>query len=254
VTFGAAAVIWLIVRNDPADRGYRSHAHADVLAQGSLPPGKALKLVAGKRDTWLLFLAGGLSVSPVLVFAGLWGVPFLTQVYGLDRGQAASMTSTMLVAWAIGGPAAGALSDRMGKRKLPYLLVNSIAALLWGLFLIIHLPSGLLYALFAAIGLSSGGVIIGFAHAREANHPGASGAVGGLVNMGVLGLASIMQPLLGIILDRHWDGTMSAAARVYNAQAYSAAFFWFFVSTALSVLTVALTRETHCRIQAYSED
>jgi sugar phosphate permease len=251
VTLAAAAAIWLLVRNDPNDKGYRSHAHAGVQARGSLSPGRALKIVSAQRDTWLLFLAGGLSASPVLVFAGLWGVPFLTQVYGLDRGHAAAMTSAMLVAWAVGGPAAGALSDRLGRRKLPYLAVNCIAAVLWGLFLVIHLPGSLLYILFAGIGLSSGGVIIGFAHAREANHPGASGAVGGLVNMGVLGIASLMQPMLGRILDRHWDGTLVAAARVYTAEAYSAAFFWFFASALLSVAAVALTRETHCRMQAY---
>ena len=202
----------------------------------------------------LLLLAGGFSASPVLVFAGLWGVPFLTQVHGLDRGQAAAMTSTMLVAWAVGGPLAGALSDRLEKRKRPYLLVNSVSAALWGIFLVAPLSSGALYVLFAAIGLTSGGVIIGFAHARETNHPGASGAVAGMVNMGILGMASIMQPVLGGILDRHWDGTLIAAARVYNAQAYSAAFFWFFASAALSVLMVTFTKETHCRMPAYTED
>jgi MFS family permease len=249
VTFAMAAAIWIYVRDDPSEKGYRSHAHATVLARGSLPAGQALKMVMARRDTWLLFFAGGLSASPLLVFAGLWGVPFLTQVYGLDRSHAASMTSAMLVAWAVGGPLAGALSDRLGRRKLPYLLVNFIAAVLWGIFLIGHLPSGLLYALFAAIGLTSGGVIIGFAYSREANHPGASGAVGGVVNLGVMGIAAILQPILGYILDRHWDGTLAAGARVYDAGAYSAAFFWFFACAALSVLMVALTRETHCRMQ-----
>jgi MFS family permease len=177
-------------------------------------------------------------------------VPFLTQVYGLDRSQAAAMTSTMLVAWAVGGPLAGAISDRLGRRKLPYLLVNLSAALLWAIFLIGRLPGGVLYGLFAAIGLTSGGVIIGFAYSREANHPGASGAVGGVVNMGVLGIASILQPVLGYILDRHWDGTLVADARVYNAEAYSAAFFWFFACAAASVLMVAMTRETYCRMHA----
>jgi len=250
MTFAVAVAIWLYVRDDPTQKGYRSHAHATVLAHGSLPAGQALKMVAARRDTWLLSFAGGLSASPVLVFAGLCGVPFLTQVYGLDRSHAAAMTSTMLVAWAVGGPLAGAFSDRLGKRKLPYLLVNISAAALWGLFLISRLPSGLLYALFAAIGLTSGGVIIGFAYSREANHPGASGAVGGIVNMGVLGTASILQPILGYILDRHWDGTLLADARVYDANAYSAAFFWFFACAAASVLMVALTRETYCRMRA----
>jgi len=250
LTFGAALAIWAFVRDDPGEKGYRSHAHARVVAKGSLPWTAALKSVTARKDTWLLFLAGGLSASPVLVFAGLWGVPFLSQVYGIERSQAATMTSTMLVAWALGGPAIGAISDRFARRKTPYLVTNILAASLWGLFLIDNLPSQWLYPLFAAIGFTSGGVIVGFAFARESNHPGASGAVGGVVNMGVLGIASILQPVMGAILDRHWDGTLVAAARVYDAAAYSSAFVWLFICASASVVMVALTRETYCKIQA----
>jgi sugar phosphate permease len=249
LTFGAAAAIWLFARDDPRDRGYRSHAHARVLKKGSLPWTAALKSVTTRKDTWLLFWAGGLSASPVLVFAGLWGVPYLTQVYGIERSQAAVMTSTMLVAWALGGPAIGAISDRLGRRKSPYLLTNVLAAILWGIFLIGDLPRWALYPLFAAIGFTSGGVIVGFAFAREANHPGASGAVGGVVNMSVLGTAAIMQPVLGMVLDRHWGGVLVASARVYDANAYASAFIWFFICTAASILMVALTKETFCRMQ-----
>lgn len=249
LTFGAAAAIWLFVRDDPRDSGYRSRAHARVVEKGSLPWTTALKSVTTRKDTWLLFLAGGLSASPVLVFAGLWGVPYLTQVYGIERSQAAVMTSTMLVAWALGGPAIGAISDRLGRRKSPYLSTNVLAAILWGIFLIGDLPRGALYLLFAAIGFTSGGVIVGFAFAREANHPGASGAVGGVVNMSVLGTAAIMQPVLGMILDRHWGGVLEASARVYDSNAYTSAFIWFFICTAASILMVALTKETFCRMQ-----
>ena len=90
-------------------------------------------------------------------------------------------------------------------------------------------------------------MIIGFAHSREANHPGASGAVGGVVNMGPIGFAAILQPLLGSILDGHWDGLLVNGARVYDADAYSAAFLWLFVCSALSVAAVHFTRETGCR-------
>lgn len=249
LTFICAALIWLLVRDDPSERGYQSHAHIHVVTKGSLPWATALKNVVSNRQTWLLFFAGGLSASPVLVFAGLWGVPFLTQVHGIERSHAAAITSTMLLAWALGGPAIGAISDRLGRRKAPYLLTNLLATLLWGIFLMGDLPSRLLYPLFAAIGFTSGGVIVGFAFARETNHPGASGAVGGVVNMSVLGIASIMQPLLGSILDNHWDGAMSASARVYSAQAYCSAFVWFLACSALSVIMVSLTKETYCNMR-----
>lgn len=249
ITLVTAAIVWLVVRDDPGDYGYTSHAHPSVLKEGNLPAAAALKSVVGRKNTWLLFFAGGLSTAPVLVFAGLWGVPYLTQVHGLEKTQAATITSTMLIAWAIGGPTWGALSDRIGLRRLPYLIGTTLTTLFWSIFLFAELPYILLYPLLAAVGFSSGALIIGFAFAREVNHPGASGAVGGVVNMSVLGIAAIMQPVLGKILDSHWDGTLQNGARIYNNAAYSSAFIWFLACTTLSVIMVLLTRESFCRVQ-----
>ena len=248
LTLGLAIVTWLALRDDPSDYGYRSHAHMDVQNHGSLPVVKALKSVLSRRDTWLLFFGGGLSISPVLVFAGLWGVPYLTQIYGLETSQAALMTSTMLLSLAVSGPISGAISDRLGRRKLPYLIGTILTTTFWAIFLFVKLPYLMLFPLMAAIGLTSGAMIIGFATAREVNHPGAAGAVGGVVNMSVLGIASIMQPLLGKILDSHWQGGMVDGARVYNEAAYNAAFSWLVVSAALSIIMIFFSRETYCRM------
>jgi len=251
-TFALAAAVWLVVRDDPRERGFESFLHASVIENGVLPPMRALRSVLARRETWLLLFAGGLSASPVLVFAGLWGVPYLTQVHGIDRSHAAALTSTMLIAWAVGGPALGAMSDRFGRRKLPYLASNVASASLWGVFLFWEgIPRMLFYPLFAAIGFTSGALIIGFAHSREANHPGAAGAVAGVVNMGPIGFAAILQPLLGSILDGHWGGLLVNGARFYGAGAYSAAFLWLFLSSCLSVAAVYFTRETHCRIREF---
>ena len=254
VTFAMAVAIWVVVRDDPRERGYDSFVHASVVEKGSFPPMRALRIVSAQQETWLLLAAGGLSAAPVMVFAGLWGVPYLAQVYGIDRSHAAALTSTMLVAWAVGGPTLGAMSDRLGRRKLPYLTANVASATLWGVFLFWgNIPRVLLYPLFAAIGFTSGALIIGFAHSREANHPGAAGAVGGVVNIGPLGFAALMQPLLGGILDRHWDGLLVNGVRIYGAEAYSAAFLLLFLSSCLSVAAVYFTRETYCRIRAFDE-
>ncbi len=248
ITLFAALVIWLVVRDDPGEYGYRSYAHTSVQNNGSLPPWAALKSVVGRRDTWLLFFAGGFSTAPVLVFAGLWGVPYLMQVHGLERTQAATITSTMLIAWAIGGPMLGALSDRTGLRRLPYLLSTVCTTMLWAVFLFFEMSRTLLYPLLAAIGFFSGAVIIGFAFAREVNHPGASGATGGVVNMSVLGVAAVLQPILGLILDYHWQGELQNGMRIYSSAAYTAAFIWFVVTAALAVVMLFFTRESHCRI------
>ena len=248
ITLGVAVLIWLVVRDDPDEYNYCSYLDTSVRERGSLPPWQALKSVVGRSQTWLLFFSGGLSAAPVLVFAGLWGVPYLTQVYGFERTAAAAVTTTMLLAWAVGGPVLGAVSDRVGRRKTPYLISNCVTALCWAAFLFMELPQVLLYPLLALTGFFSGGLIIGFAFSREVNDPGASGAVGGVVNMSVLGIAAIMQPVLGTILDSHWDGVLVNGARVYSPEAYSAAFIWFFVCVALSVVMVFFTRESYCRV------
>lgn len=249
ITLVLGGVTWFALRDDPSDYGHRSHAHALVQDQGSLPAGAALKSVLSQKDTWLLFFAGGLSAAPVLVFAGLWGVPYLTQVYDLETSRAALLTSTMLFSWAFSGPVVGSISDRMGRRKLPYLVLTICTALLWALFLFIEVPAMMLFPLLAGIGFTSGALIIGFATAREVNHPGAAGVVGGVVNMSVLGVAAIMQPLLGKILDSHWQGTLIEGVRVYDEAAYFSAFIWLLVSAALSTIMVLGTRETYCQIK-----
>lgn len=252
-TLVLAAAVWLWVRDDPCERGYASHAHPEALNR-VMSPRRSLKLVVSERDTWLLFFAGGLAAAPVLTFAGLWGVPYLVQVHGLERSHAALFTTTMLLGFAIGGPLLGALSDRMGRRKLPYLGATLVHALCWVSFLVIDKPSAaVLYGLFAAIGFSAGGLIIGFAFAREANHPGAAGTVGGVVNMAVLGFAAIQQSAMGWILDRNWQGAMIEGARIYDAAAYHAAFLWLAISALGAVLAVALTRETYCRLRFDSD-
>ena len=250
VTLLLALVVWLWVRNDPSERGYASHAHPEALNSAAMSPMRSLKSVMSERDTWLLFFAGGLIAAPVLTFAGLWGVPYLVQVHGLERSHAAVFTTTMLLGFAVGGPLLGALSDRIGRRKLPYLGATFVHAAGWISFLLIdQLSAAALYVLFAAIGFSAGGLIIGFAFSREVNHPGAAGTVGGVVNMAVLGFAAIQQSAMGWILDHHWQGAMSEGTRIYDAAAYQAAFLWLAASAAGALLAVALTRETYFRLR-----
>ncbi|MDW7709763.1 MAG: MFS transporter [Deferrisomatales bacterium] len=251
--FGVAAAIWLVVRDDPAERGYRSHAHPGADDAQRRPHGifSGIREVFRFRNTWLLTLAPGGVVGCVLTFSGLWGIPFLTSHYGLSPTHAAALTSALLVAWAVGGPLFGFASDHWGRRKPLYVLGCALVTASWGLIVLVpNLPLPLLTGALLVAGLASGGMIIGFAFAKESVPSPLAGTVSGVVNMGVMTGPMILQPAVGWVLDRLWDGTLAGGLRVYPWPAYRAGFSLMLGWAALALLLVLLTRETHCRQRA----
>lgn len=246
----AAAIcagIWLVVRDDPAERGYRSYAPEAVTSTGG-GIWRGLLAVLRIGNVGLLFVTAGGVVGPALTFAGLWGVPFLTTHYGMGPGEAAAASSTLLVAWAVGGPLAGALSDRIGRRKGPYLLGCALLVGLWALLLLgPRLPGVALWAVLVAIGLASGAMVLTFAFAKESVPASLAGTATGVVNMGAMLGPMLLQPLVGWMLDRGWDGALADGVRLYPLEAYRAGFALMVGWSALALVTVTLTRETYAR-------
>ncbi|WP_126447390.1 MFS transporter [Sulfuricystis multivorans] len=241
------AAIWLLVRDDPAERGYASH-HAHDGAQHGHPP-----ILAGLieslsyRNTWLLMLAPIGFSGAVLTFGGLWGVPWLRQVHGLDPKAAAAVTSTLLAAWALGGPLLGNGSQKLGRRKPLYLVSGVVATVGWALVIFLPLPLWLLIPLLIVIGFASGNIIIGFAWAKESVPLRLMGTTSGVVNMGPLLGGVILQPGVGWLLDRSWSGAQQAGARLYDAATWQTGFALMFASVLIALLLVPFIRETHCR-------
>ena len=100
-----------------------------------------------------------------------------------------------------------------------------------------------------AIGFASGCVIISFAFARESVPPRLTGTVIGLNNMGFMLGPTLLQPAVGWMLDRNWNGDMLNGAKVYSLEAYHAGFTLLILWTLLSFGLLFFTRETYCRQQ-----
>lgn len=243
----AVAIVW-IVRDDPAARGYRSHAGevAEPTAGDGVLGGIAR--VLRYPNTWLLALAPGGVVGAILAFAGLWGVPFLTSQYGMTTADAAALGSAVLIAWAVGGPVFGHLSDRTGRRKPLYAGSTAVLVVAWGVVLLVPaLPLPLLVGLLLLAGFASGGMIIGFAWARESVPPGLSGTVAGVVNMGVMMGPMLLQPAIGWLLDVRWAGALAEGVRLYGGEAYRAAFILPVAWLGLALVLLLMARDTRCR-------
>ena len=250
MTFISCASIWIFIRDYPHEKGYddtqiykvpsTSHDRTTVIAD--------LYEVLSYRNIVPLIMSPGGIVGCQLTFTGLWGVPYLATHYGLLTSQAAMLTSSMLVAWGIGCPVFGWLSDRMGNRKYIYLVGCVLSLAGYGtVFFVPNLPLIILFGLLLMTGFSSGCVILGFAFARESVSPSLSGTVTGIYNTGMIIGPTIMQPAVGWILDAKWRGTTMKGIHIYGLDAYQAGFSLMIAWAVLSVIMLLLTRDTQCR-------
>ena len=250
VTCAVAMGIWWLVRDDPKDKGYATYALIHTDDDTRIPPSvlAGIREVFRYRNTWLLYLIPGAVVGSVLTFAGLWGVPYLTTHYGMEKTMAAAVCSTLLIAWAVGGPTFGWLSDHLGYRKPLYALGCLVLLVGWGVILLLPaLPIWLLVLLLVLVGFFSGNMVIGFAFAKESAPARLAGTAAGVVNMGVMMGPMLLQPGVGWMLDRHWQGEMAEGVRVYSLEAYRSGFGLMLAWLALAMLLILFTRETHCK-------
>jgi MFS family permease len=253
LTFGIGFAIWRFVRDYPHEKGYADlKDHESLTSQGSRSNIlEGIIHVFQYRNTLLLFVIPGAVVGSVLTFSGLWGVPYLTTHQGLTTARAALLTSSVMVAWAVGGPVFGWLSDRWGNRKRLFLFGCAFTLAGWGIALFSRDLSfaALVIALLVA-GFNSGCMILSFALAKESVPHHLSGTISGIINMGIMMGPMLLQPAVGWMLDRHWKGEMQAGVRLYGLEAYQAGFSLMLAWIALALFLLIFIRETHCRQRA----
>ncbi len=171
-----------------------------------------LRSVLFNPQTWIIGFVASCLYLPLSVFGGLWGVPYLHAVSGISVVDAARLISVLYVGWLIGGPAAGWLSDHLGRRRA-MLLGSTALTLLTTIFLVLSPPTTVpgMVVLLLAIGLASSVQVVGFAAGLEANPLPAAATSIACVNMIVMLLGGLLQPVVGVLLD-HFSGSPAAIA------------------------------------------
>jgi MFS family permease len=251
VLLGVWGLVWAVVQNDPADVGMESHAPPALRAREQ----RSIRMLAAGfrrvfayRNTWFIFFAQGGIVGPILAFTGLWGTPFLKVRYGLAPARGAAVCSVMIVCWAVASPLAGALSDRIGRRKPIYLGGALLSAAGWATLIYAdRLPLTAFVIVAAITSFASGAVVLGFAYAKESVPVHFLGTVSGAVNIGNMIGPMILQPAIGQMLERNWAGGIAAGVRVYDLSAFHAAFLLIVGWAILSCVLISATAETFCK-------
>jgi MFS family permease len=240
-----AACIWLWVRDTPGDAGLRRSGEAGMAGAAGAEAERVgwlggLAQVAANGQTWLAFAVLFGLVGSYLTFSGLWAVPYLTDALGMDRERATLHVTVMILSFAIGAPAVGMLSDRIG-RRLPPLRILSIFYLLCWLPWVMgwSMPAWASMAVFAGMGIGISGAITCWALGKENNPPALSGTATSLVNGGGFFAVALLQPAVGWIID-HAGGAPAL-------DAYRSAAALLAAVALAGVLAAFSLRETHCR-------
>ena len=254
VILAVGVLAWALVKDDPAERDFRSYAPPELLAQKQervVTLAKGVRRIFAYRNTWLIFLAQGGLVGPIMTFTGLWGAPFLRARFGLPTRSAAAVCSVMIVCWALASPICGHLSDRIGRRKPIYVGGAFVSAAGW---IAMYYLSGLRLPGFIAVAglvsFATGAVVIGFAQGKESVPIKYSGAITGLINSGNMVGPMLLQPGIGWMLDQRWSGQVLNGLRVYGVDAFQTGFLLSVSWSLAAVVLLGFTRETNCRQRA----
>lgn len=207
-----------------------------------------LMIVLRNRATWPGFFANtGLS-GAFFAFAGLWAVPYLTQVQGMSRALASNHVSLYFLGFAVGSALWGRVSDRLGRRKPVALGVSGAHVLGWGVWLLIDTPPlPVTYALCTLMGLATAGFTLSWACAKEVNPPQLSGMATSVVNVGVFFGPAILQPLTGWVMERTWDGRIEDGIRIYSVADWQNGLLLIAAAAAGGWLATWFVWETGCR-------
>jgi len=203
LSLALAAITWWKVRDRPQDLGFEP-LHAIAPAPGPVTPWtQALRQVLANPATWPGFFVNVGIGGSYLAFAGLWAVPYLVEVHGMERVTAAQHGSLLLLGVAFGSLAIGTLSDRLGSRRGLMRACTMLFALSWLPWLLdVRWPLPATLAWFLLMGLLIPGFTLSWTVAKEVNRPEHSGMATSVVNVGIFLGTGILQPWVGHMLDR----------------------------------------------------
>jgi len=221
---GVAA--YLLVRNSPEDAGLEPIENVPRQPSMTLAEtGSHLRGLAQDPAQWLLSAVFFAASGAFLTLIGLWGVPYLVVVYGMDVQTASIFTLIGAIGTLVGGPAIGWLSDRYENRHVPI----SVGV---GLFALAHAtiaatgrpPLVIVAVVYFLSGFLVGSGLLTLTVVKERYPAGASGVATSTVNAAGFVGASILPWVMGTALDAYRTGEVVGGTVAYTEFGYRVAF------------------------------
>lgn len=230
LTAAAAVAVWLLVRDRPPGSA-PDRAHGSLLASAGM--------VLRHPNTWLLSLYAFISLGVTASMQGLWAVPFLEDIYGMDRTTAANALTLWAVGLIVGTPLWGYLADRVARSRRGVLLFSTALHItLWVVLVwrMTGLPRPLLVALLFWGGLTGGAWVPAYTQLKDSLPAAVAGTAVGFLNFAFFAGAAAFQQVTGLMLG---------AGGHRSSDAYRAVFAFFLVTLVIGLLALWRSHDTY---------
>ena len=214
------AMIWLLalgtlvlfglfigVRDNPKDRHVRSPGGFwNVLTHGQV---------------WLIGFFGLAVYSPITVLADLWGTQFVATLFAIPTALAAGSVSLLYIGFGVGAFGIGWLASsvpdiRRFFRWVAFAVFILLTAIIW----LPHASLGVISLLLLIMGFACSGECLIFSSACQYAPLAYSGTVTGFVNMFTMIGGSLLQPLVGYLMQWTGQPSMFDGVPIYTADDY----------------------------------
>jgi MFS family permease len=244
VTLAIGALIYLVVRDRPAEGG---GGRSVTLCRERPEEARAgllwgIRQIFASKRFWPVpiwtFFSSGIFFS----LAALWGGPYLVHVYGLTRTEAGAVLSMFAVGLIAGGPVQGVCANAFGRK--PVIVIGSLVMLLISSIFFIFidsLPLYLLYLLFFGIAFSAGatGSLLATI-CKEMFPPAIAGTAVGAGNLFAMLGGACWQVIMGTVVTLGENNVTN----IYPVSGYRRIFLLCVIAGVISVGAALFVRET----------
>lgn len=210
-----------------------------------VPVWRILRTVLRDRVSWVTFGCHFGVMGSYIGFTSVWATPYFMAVYHLSRSSAAEFTLVGFFGALAGGPVMGFLSDRIGRRRGPYVLLQLATCVAWCMFVAWggYPPVYAAYIGMFVAGFGCGGSLLTFATIRDLTPYVRSGVTSGFANSGGFLSAVLLPVLFGVVIDATGAGAGASTATVRHG--YALAFLVPALFSVVGVVGSILIPDTH---------
>ncbi|OQX16536.1 MAG: MFS transporter [Desulfobacteraceae bacterium IS3] len=238
-----AILVWCFVRNRPADMGLPSPSSSLKAQSPPIPLKEAVRKTLTCLWFWPLAIWFFFDCAIFFSFGGLWGGPYLMQIYGLSKAASARILSMLAIGMIVGSPLLSFLSNNVFRARKPVIVISAFIVLcLTGLlaFYTEKIPIPGLYLLCLGLGIfSSAVVVIGFTMNKELFPVQMTGTAAGLLNLFPFAGGAVFQPVLGYLLEQQ-----GKTGDAFSLAGYQNAFLALFLCGVIAWVSSFFLRET----------